>query len=121
MGMKKLKPMKIAKMSFAVKDAIELGSYKRELKKLKDYNYSKLDNVITFNVMGKQGIVQVFKIDVRDFDWILLWDKLGDIPINEAEELEESFQMFDAGIDNTEVWQWFEEFFDISLGKELFS
>lgn len=38
-----------------------------------------------------------------------LWDKLGDIPINEDEEIEEVFLHFDKGTDRYEIWHWFEE------------
>ena len=38
-----------------------------------------------------------------------LWDKLGDIPINDDEEIEEDFLHFEKGTDRYTIWHWFEE------------
>lgn len=62
----------------------------------------------------------MFECPVKDVEWRILWDKLGDVPVNEEDELEEPFQKFPAGSDKLAVWHWFEDTFDISLGKELF-
>ena len=51
----------------------------------------------------------------------MLWDKLGDIPINDNDEIENRFEHFDLGSDISDIWDWFEWFFDISLGIELYS
>jgi len=53
-----------------------------------------------------------------------LWDELGDIPVNEDDELEVDFithngTRFEKGIDKFEVWHWFEDVFDISVAKDL--
>ncbi len=52
-----------------------------------------------------------------------LWSELGDIPINEDEELEEDFNpighYFGAGTDRYDVWQWFENYFNLSVAKDL--
>lgn len=53
-----------------------------------------------------------------------LWATLGDIPINKNDELEESFDtntglIFEIGTDIFEVWHWFEEYFDLSVAKDL--
>jgi len=48
-----------------------------------------------------------------------LWEKLGDIPTNEDDEIEERFLHFDKGTDKFEIWHWFEENFDLSVAKDL--
>lgn len=48
-----------------------------------------------------------------------LWKKLGDIPINEDEEIDEDFMQFEKGTDRYEIWHWLEEKFDISIAKDL--
>ena len=54
-----------------------------------------------------------------------LWERLGDIPTNEEEELDEDFGIpelgmgFETGVDMYEVWHWFEETFNISVAKDL--
>lgn len=48
-----------------------------------------------------------------------LWEQLGNIPINEDEELDEDFMDFEKGTDRYEVWHWFEDKFDISIAKDL--
>lgn len=37
-----------------------------------------------------------------------LWVQLGDIPVNENDELDEPFLHFPKGTDKMEVWHWFE-------------
>jgi len=44
-----------------------------------------------------------------------LWSELGDIPVNEDDEIEQPFLDFEAGTDKTYIWHWFEEAFDITL------
>ena len=45
-----------------------------------------------------------------------LWKVLGDIPINDEEEIEEDFLHFEAGTFREDIWHWFEETFDMSIG-----
>ncbi|MAD79222.1 MAG: hypothetical protein CMJ50_00045 [Planctomycetaceae bacterium] len=49
-----------------------------------------------------------------------LWSALGDVPVNEDGELEEAFYDFEEGCDREYIWGWFEETFDICIGKEFF-
>ena len=49
-----------------------------------------------------------------------LWGKLGDIPINDNEEIDEDFLHFKKGTDRYEIWRWFEEQNeDFIIGKLL--
>ncbi len=48
-----------------------------------------------------------------------LWQQLGDIPINENEEIEEKFLHFDIGTSTQEIWHWFADEFDLSVAKDL--
>lgn len=50
-----------------------------------------------------------------------LWESFGDVPINpETECLEEPWgDIFHKGMHREEVWHWFEEKFDVSVGDEL--
>lgn len=56
----------------------------------------------------------------KEKNWKDLWDKLGDIPVNEDDEIEEVFEHFEIGTNKFDIWHWFEETFDICLGKEVF-
>lgn len=47
------------------------------------------------------------------------WETFGDVPVNEDGELEESFEHFKAGTDREDVWHWFEEEYDLSVGEDL--
>ena len=38
-----------------------------------------------------------------------LWNKLGDVPINEDEEIDEDFLHFKKGTHREDIWHWFEE------------
>jgi hypothetical protein len=82
-----------------------------------DYSYyiTTADNMLHFYTKTKD-----YKLKVSEFKWRILWDKLGNVPVNDDDEIEENFEQFTTGEDKTEIWQWFEWFFDISLGKELF-
>jgi len=53
-------------------------------------------------------------------NWRELWDKLGDVPVTEDGLIDQHFYIFDKGIDREQIWSWFEETFNISLGKEIF-
>ena len=43
----------------------------------------------------------------------ILWGQLGDMPINEDDEIEQVFHVphidFDIGTDKFEIWHWFDE------------
>ena len=41
-----------------------------------------------------------------------LWILFGDVPINDADEIEESFLGFAPGTDRFEIWHWFDERYD---------
>lgn len=81
-----------------------------------DYHYSIRcgDDMLFFITKEK-----TFEIPKKDFDWRMLWDKLDNIPTNDDDEIEEEFEHFAIGSENTEIWHWFEWFFDISIGDEL--
>jgi len=49
----------------------------------------------------------------------LLWSQLGDIPINDDEEIEEPFHIFETGTDIYTIWHWFEDTFDLSVAVDL--
>lgn len=49
----------------------------------------------------------------------ILWAELGDIPINDNEEIEERFLHFDIGTPRFEIWHWFEDEFNLSVAEDL--
>lgn len=49
-----------------------------------------------------------------------LWEKLGDIPIDKDERIEEPFEHFPKGTDRYEIWHWFEDRFDIEVASLLY-
>jgi hypothetical protein len=48
-----------------------------------------------------------------------LWESLGDVPIDEDECIEQSWNGFEKGTHREEVWHWFEDTFNISVAKDL--
>ena len=50
-----------------------------------------------------------------------LWQKLGDIPIDKDENIEETFLHFNIGTNRFEIWHWFEEEYNISITELMFS
>ncbi len=49
----------------------------------------------------------------------VLWESLGDIPINSQEEIECQWLIFDKGTPREAIWQWFEEIFEVSVAEDL--
>jgi hypothetical protein len=49
----------------------------------------------------------------------VLWKELGNIPVNDDNEIEQSFLHFEIGTDTDNIWQWFESNFDLSVATEL--
>jgi len=48
-----------------------------------------------------------------------LWQSLGNIPVNDEEEIDEDFMDFPKGTDVYYIWHWFEEKFNLSVAKDL--
>ena len=61
--------------------------------------------------MAENNIKQAFKV----------WGNLGNIPINNDDQIEQNFKHFEKGTDRFEIWFWIEETFDISIAETFFS
>ena len=48
------------------------------------------------------------------------WKELGDIPLDEEGDTDEEFYHFPKGTSPYEIWHWFEEYFDITIGDKYF-
>ena len=81
-----------------------------------EYTYSITTANSMFNFIHKTGS---FDLKLKDVDWKIFWDKLGNVPIDDNECIETSFESFEIGTDRFEIWQWFECFFDIQLGSNV--
>jgi len=60
--------------------------------------------------------IEEFCANLDFYDEELFWQELGDVPINEDDELDDDFLIFDSGTDKVDVWNWFEETFDTQIG-----
>lgn len=61
---------------------------------------------------------------VADFSWQFLdelWDKLGDVPINEQDKIDENFFIWYKGTPKEEIWHWFDERVEGGIGQRYFS
>lgn len=38
-----------------------------------------------------------------------LWDKFSNVPINENDEIEEDFHVWEKGTDRFSIWRWFDD------------
>ena len=47
------------------------------------------------------------------------WSNLGNIPVNENDEIDEEFDGFPIGTDKIEIWSYIEEYFNVSIYEEL--
>lgn len=89
---------------------------KAELENEFDFNFRvKTDG----NIFVLQTQYGAFECELNFVVWQTLWNHLGDVPINEDGEIQESFLHFEAGTDREDIWHWFEWFFDITLGDEI--
>lgn len=43
------------------------------------------------------------------------WELLGNIAINDNDEIEEAFLHFEKGTDRFDIWHWIEESFDVFI------
>lgn len=48
-----------------------------------------------------------------------LWDELGEIPINDNDEILKPFYCFEKGTYRFDIWKWFEKTFQISIAEDL--
>jgi len=62
---------------------------------------------------------KVFEYKDNNYSCNQIWDKLGEIPVNELDELDETFLMFNKGVDKFEVWHWIEGEFNVCIAEDL--
>lgn len=48
-----------------------------------------------------------------------LWKSFGNVPVTDDMEIDEDWLMFCEFTDCTDIWRWFEESFEISVGDDL--
>lgn len=49
-----------------------------------------------------------------------LWQQLGDVPVNEEDEIDEDFDIWEKGTDKFEIWHWFDEKYEQGVYKLLY-
>lgn len=110
-----------------IREIVETGTYynhpynestsdTQENMAVNQYTYSVTTADNMFNFIHKTGS---FDMELKEFDWKILWDKLGNVPIDENDCIETDFECFDAGTEKIEIWHWFEWFFNIQLGGNV--
>lgn len=57
--------------------------------------------------------------EVKDEVIDTLWEELGNVPVNEDDEIDVKFLQFDAGTHREDIWHWFENTFNISVGERF--
>lgn len=48
---------------------------------------------------------------------IYLWSVLGDTPVDEYDQIDTPFLMFEKGTEKEYIWHWFEDTFNLSIGE----
>lgn len=65
-------------------------------------------------------LLDILEIDENNReDIIRLWELLGDIPVDEEDQIDEDFYLWEKGTDKFEIWHWFDEHLEEGLGKFL--
>jgi len=49
-----------------------------------------------------------------------IWEKLGDIPVNDNGEIEENFMNFSKGTNIEHIWKWIEDKYNVSVYSLLY-
>jgi len=49
----------------------------------------------------------------------VLWEALGNVPINDNDEIDVDWNIFPKGTNRFSIWQWIESTYDISVVKDL--
>ena len=50
-----------------------------------------------------------------------LWDELEDVPVNPVTEcIEQSFYIWDAGTDRSDIWHWFDQRYSKGISALLY-
>jgi hypothetical protein len=70
-------------------------------------------------INNQKLFIEFLKNIINQYVYKKLWQKLGEIAVNEEDEIEDSFLHFEKGTDKQEIWHWFEEKFNISVAKDL--
>lgn len=61
-------------------------------------------------VNGKTGQIDIEDSHKEKLEELKeLWNQLGNIPINENEEIDEDFHIWKKGTDKFYIWDWFDE------------
>ena len=45
--------------------------------------------------------------------------ELGDISVNEDDEIEQAWKHFPVGTEKLDIWHWIEETYDVSIAEDL--
>lgn len=48
-----------------------------------------------------------------------LWQELGNVPIDDNDNIDEDFYSFQKGTCRFDIWSWFEDAFDLSVAIDL--
>jgi len=93
--------------------------YNSEAKLIGEYDYNHYIRCAAeeFVLHTQKGF---FTCKVKEVDVKLFWNLLGDVPTNENGEIETTYEHFEVGTDTSDIWHWFEWYFDISIGTLFF-
>lgn len=94
-------------------------------KRLKEYRYPDINVLLEKAVFPAADNRHTRKADFTEIknreDARMLWDTLSDIPIDENECIEQTWNGFPAGTFREEIWIWFEDTFHISIADLMYN
>jgi len=74
---------------------------------------------IDFSIIGCSDALEYINDicgNLKLYDEATFWAALGDVCVDENDDIDEDFIIFDKGTDKFEIWRWFEEYFDTQIG-----
>ena len=48
-----------------------------------------------------------------------VWEELGDVPVNDNDEIEVYFKGWEIGTDKFKIWHWIENTYNVSIANDL--
>ncbi len=48
-----------------------------------------------------------------------LWELLGDVPVNENDEIDVDFHLWEKGTDKNTIWRWFDDNYSAGVASLL--
>jgi len=67
------------------------------------------------------GLFWNIDLEQRETGLRVIHEALGDVAVNDEDEIESEFMFFEVGTEKQQIWHWLESYFKISIGKLFYN